>query len=290
MNRREGISFQEAVQEAVAEIDSAESDLAPSAVEFDTESDSDGTEQPTVESNERTGLFDKMFVEKHEDSEQTSEDSLTFNVDGEQLNIAELKAGYMRQGDYTRKTQELSNFRKENENAIVLWNSLQERPQETVKALWGRVAQGQPPVAQEQTAPEDMEAIIAQRVEERLNSDPRFLEAQKDQALKWAHSVLDEIEGESSVTLNEGDRIRVLERAQELQTEDLRYAFFTLDQERRKFEAAQNNATANSSVSGLPTPQGEVVSDQPRKFSSVREALDDTLREAGISRDTVFVT
>lgn len=291
MNRREGLSFKDAIQEAVSEIDSAESDLAPSAVELDIESDGEGTEQPVVERDEQSGLFDRMFVEKQDETEGApDEDSLTFTVDGEQLTIADLKAGYLRQADYTRKTQELSNFRKEHENAIVLWKSLEEKPQETIRALWARVAQGQTPVQTEPKTPEDLETIIAQRVEEALVNDPRYIEVQKDKALQWAHSVLDEIEGENDVTLDDRDRIRVLERAGELQTEDLRYAFFTLDQERRKFEAQQRNAEANSSVSGLPTPQGESSDAKPRSFRSVREALDDTLAEAGVSRDTVFIT
>lgn len=292
MNRREGISFQEAVQEAMTEIDSAESDLPPTAVEVDIESDSDGTEQPVVESNEQDGLFDKMFVEKQDKEEKKplSEDSLTFDVDGVQVTIAELKSGYMRQDNYTRKTQELAAFRKEHENAIVLWNSLQERPQETITALWKRVSQGQPPVEQAQPAPQDIEALVEQRVQERLASDPRLLEYQKDQALAWANAELDKISADNSVTLGEGDRLRVLERAQELNTEDLRYAFFTLDQERRAWEKAQSNAAANSSVSGLPTSDDAPIDTTPKKYGSVREALDDSLREAGLSRDTIFVT
>jgi hypothetical protein len=274
----------------MSEIDSAESDLAPAAVEVDVESSAEGTEQPVVESDEQGGLFDKLFIEKKQkkDGEQSfNEDSLTFNVDGEQLTMAELKDGYLRQADYTRKTQELSQIRKENENAIVLWKSLQERPQETLQALWKRVASGQAPV---ETSQEDVdiEAIVAQRVEEAIANDPRVKAAEEQEVMARVMSTFAEIESENDVKLNEADQIRVLERAQELETPDLKYAFFTLRQEAASLERQRRNAEANSSASGVQTAVGEPDTG-PKHFKSVREALDDTLRESGLSRDTVFV-
>ena len=292
MSRREGISFQDAAQEAMAEIDSAESDLAPTAVELAVNSDGEGTvEQPIVESNEKSGLFDKMFVEKQSlNSEDSSkEDSLTFTVDGAQLTMAELKAGYLRQADYTRKTQELSTLRKESENAIVLWNSLQEKPKETIQALWARVSQGKTPVTEEKSDV-DIEALVAQRVEEALASDPRVKQVQEQEIMSNINATFAEIEDVNDVKLDNEDRVRVLERAQELETPDLKYAFFTLMEEVRRFEATQRNAEANSSVSGRPTSEAEPASTGTKSYKSVREAMDDTLRESGLSRDTIFIT
>lgn len=291
MSRREGLSFQDAVQAAMVDIDSAESDVASPAVELTVDADTEGTEQPVVESDEPSGLFDEMFVEKQDDvNEKTSvsEDSLTFTVDGVQRTIAELKEGFMLKADYTRKTQELSALRKENENAVVLWKALQENPANTVKALWQRVAAGQPPV---EVKPDevDIEALVAQRVEEALANDPRIVSARRDEALNWATSELDAIASENSVVLNDADKIRVLERAQELETNDLRYAFYTLDQERRRLEAQRRNAEANSSVTGFQTTD-EPIQPADKKYSSIREALEDSMREEGISRDTIFVT
>jgi uncharacterized protein YeeX (DUF496 family) len=67
-------------------------------------------------------------------------------VDGEEVSvpIKEALAGYQRQADYTRKTQELSEQRKQVEFAAALAQSLQEDPATTLQALqqhYGVVAQ-----------------------------------------------------------------------------------------------------------------------------------------------------
>jgi len=50
--------------------------------------------------------------ETDETEESTEESEPTVEINGEQVPISELKQGYMRQADYTRKTQELATIRK----------------------------------------------------------------------------------------------------------------------------------------------------------------------------------
>ena len=54
---------------------------------------------------------------EEETEEETEDPSYTIKVDGEEyeVNLEELKAGYQRQSDYTRKSQALAEGRKENE-------------------------------------------------------------------------------------------------------------------------------------------------------------------------------
>lgn len=59
----------------------------------------------------------------------TSEESKTIEVKGiGEVSIEELKNGYLRQQDYTKKTQEVSRKSKEVEEAVQLYNYLKENP------------------------------------------------------------------------------------------------------------------------------------------------------------------
>lgn len=289
MSRREGLSFQEAAQAALTEVDSAESDLAPTAVEFvEDSSEPLETEQPVVESEQ--GVFDPLFRNKQrQEGEQSfNENSLTFEVDGRQVTVDELKNGYLRQDDYTRKTQELSKLRGESENAIVLWEALQEKPQETIRALWQRVQNGQPAV--EKPAEEvDIEALVAERVQAALAEHPAYRQTQEEEAMARVNGLIAEVEQRNNIKLNEADQMLLLERATELGTTDLNYAFYILQQEQKAFEQRVANASANSSSSaGRPSTEQEAIPSN-RKYLSFREAMDDSLAEAGATRDTIFI-
>lgn len=58
-----------------------------------------------------------------------------FEVDGAPITAEEARNGYLRQADYTRKTQELAEQRKQLRNAEVLQAALQRDPQATLRAL-----------------------------------------------------------------------------------------------------------------------------------------------------------
>jgi hypothetical protein len=64
-------------------------------------------------------------------------DAYTVKVDGseEQVSLEELRDGYQRQSDYTRKTQELASERKRLEQAEAIVSSLESDPEGTLLAL-----------------------------------------------------------------------------------------------------------------------------------------------------------
>lgn len=66
-------------------------------------------DQPEVESEEGDNSEDDISEEQ---PEEDSEEGM-IEVNGEQVSIEELKSGYMRQSDYTRKTQSLSEQQKQ---------------------------------------------------------------------------------------------------------------------------------------------------------------------------------
>jgi hypothetical protein len=79
-----------------------------------------------------------------------SEQTFTVNVNGEeqQVTLAELQSGYLRQADYTRKTTDVANMRKQLESAQVMQEALERNPTqaiETIASHYG-VPLGAPPV------------------------------------------------------------------------------------------------------------------------------------------------
>lgn len=57
----------------------------------------------------------------------------TIEINGEQVSIDELKGGYLRQSDYTRKTQELARIKKDLEKAEQLYTAVQKDPDTAIE-------------------------------------------------------------------------------------------------------------------------------------------------------------
>jgi len=84
-------------------------------------------DQPEVSPEDGGAVEEPQYEEPTEESEPTVE------INGEEIPISELKQGYMRQSDYTRKTQELANLRKTNAPAQEL-SEEQKQIQEFIKS------------------------------------------------------------------------------------------------------------------------------------------------------------
>ena len=70
-------------------------------------------------------------------TEEPAGESYTVTVDGDsqEVSLQELRDGYQRQADYTRKTQELASERKRLEQAEAIVSSLEADPEGTIRAL-----------------------------------------------------------------------------------------------------------------------------------------------------------
>lgn len=97
------------------------------------------TEYPT--DSTPNGAGDGTDVDVSNGSDAIESDTTTeavdaiFEVDGTPITVDEARNGYLRQSDYTRKTQELAEQRKQLRNAEVLQAALQRDPQATLRAL-----------------------------------------------------------------------------------------------------------------------------------------------------------
>ena len=120
-----GIDFYDPTEdnvEAEAEQPESQADEAgddeghePEEIEADAEDDDDQTEDE-----------DEEPAEDADNPEPT--DDVTVSINGEKVALSDLKAGYMRQADYSRKTQEVANTRRNLE-------SMSARVQTTVDAI-----------------------------------------------------------------------------------------------------------------------------------------------------------
>ena len=93
-------------------------EAAPEEVEESTEETQDESSEEVSEEEEEDESEDKSEEESEEepdeDEEEEEPDIYTVRVDGEDVEVSldELKSGYSRQSDYTKKTQEIAEYRK----------------------------------------------------------------------------------------------------------------------------------------------------------------------------------
>lgn len=97
-----------------------------------------------TQETEQTQTQEKPIVKQEEttDTTQTKEslpEKIELEIDGQKVEVQldELKNGYLRQSDYTRKTQEVSKKSKELEDAVVLYEYLKSNPQIAKKIVEG---------------------------------------------------------------------------------------------------------------------------------------------------------
>lgn len=96
------------------------------AADEQLEGDSSGAESTEVSTPEG-----EVGIEQTEEVSDASAEPEGFEIDGERLTaeqIKEFRKGYMRQADYTRKTTSVAQERKENAEALELYNFLRDNP------------------------------------------------------------------------------------------------------------------------------------------------------------------
>jgi len=95
------------------------------------EESTDQTETEEVEESQDQPDAEETSDESEisDDEEQPDEDSSEefIEIDGEEVSLEELKKGYLRQSDYTRKTQEVADQRKQLEDFKNLYNDTQQK-------------------------------------------------------------------------------------------------------------------------------------------------------------------
>jgi hypothetical protein len=277
-----GLSFQDAAEAALSE-ESVETDIPTETANVEPQ-----VEQPIVETEEKAGILDSLS----EQAEQPVTDSgELYEVNGEMVSLEQLRSGYMKDADYTQKTQEIAERERQAEKALTLLTLLEKRPVETVRKLYEQVNDGTPLTGQARTltsnqpsepqnVPQDIDALIDARVAEQLANDPRLQQLQQDAALNQVNDIFADIEKVYQVELTDADKQQVLITAQEMYTTDLRFIFGGLLNQAQEKAKALANAKANATTSPALAPETPTPTVE-KHYESFGSALQEELDKQG---------
>jgi len=216
-----------------------------------------------------------------------SEDFLNLNVDVQTVNgpeavtIRELTDGYLRQADYTRKTQSLAEQKKQVERASEFLTAFESDPAGFARSLAvqaGLIEEGDVPVREVPIAqiptPEDLDTMVNEMVEERVNNDERVRSAAEANARIQVDAEFDRIAEHYAVELKPGLRDDILSEAFKTGSADLEGIVakrIALHQQKQQRADAANLASTSRPGSA---PVGSSVDDanKPTPRPSMREA------------------
>lgn len=289
-NEAEGLkSFGEAVEAARAAAAEAEGDGTVEVEDEASETESvfvdnaddqasDKTdEQPEVET-EATGVFGDVADDLTPEVDiMSTEVALKVGDEEETHTVGDLADGYLRQADYTRKTQALAQerhqFEEESAQAHKLMDAMRTDPAGTVAALaieLGLItadavsAQKVADLNEVYQVPtrETMQAQIEARAAELASESPELTEARKQAEMVVIEQEVADLQTEFGVEFNERDRTLLYEEALNLDTSNLRVAYLSLADKatraRKARDAAASAAPARGGVSkGAEEPESE---------------------------------
>ncbi len=250
----EGITpFQKAVEAATDELDLAEVDkpeVAPVTATVVDQVEEGEKDQSDPDKPEAVvdSVFDAELLDELEAQAVGPDMDAEITLPGHDKPVSqrELVDGYLRQSDYTQKTQELAESRKqlEADNGLAnrLIEKLRDAPLETVAALAVEVGLLEPSqleginLASLDTefrvpSPDDVQAQIKAGINTAVESHPLVVEAQQEVFKQKIKAEFGEIEQQIGKTLTDRDRNAVMQKALEIGTPRLDVAFATLMRE-----------------------------------------------------------
>jgi len=251
----EGIpSFQDAVEAAMSELDLAEeesveaapvtADGGDQAEEAKTDQADSGKPEAVVDSVFDSELLDELEAQAADETDMDAE--VTLPGHDKPVTQRELVDGYLRQSDYTQKTQELAESRKQldadNGLATRLMEKLRDAPLETVAALAVEVGLLEPDQVDQSVlsqldeefrvpTQDQIQKEIKAGIDSAVEAHPLVVEAQQEVFKQKIKAEFGEIEKQIGQTLSARDRNAVMQKALEIETPRLDVAFATLMRE-----------------------------------------------------------
>lgn len=251
----EGIpSFQDAVEAAMSELDLAEeesveaapvtADGGDQAEEAKTDQADSGKPEAVVDSVFDSELLDELEAQATDEADMDAE--ITLPGHDKPVTQRELVDGYLRQSDYTQKTQELAESRKQldadNGLATRLMEKLRDAPLETVAALAVEVGLLEPDQVDQSVlsqldeefrvpTQDQIQKEIKAGIDSAVEAHPLVVEAQQEVFKQKIKAEFGEIEKQIGQTLSARDRNAVMQKALEIETPRLDVAFATLMRE-----------------------------------------------------------
>ena len=221
-------------------------------------------------------------------SEEPAE-SYTVKVDGseEQVSLEELRDGYQRQSDYTRKTQELASERKRLQQAEAIVTSLEADPEGTMSAVADAfgVSTRQAPKAAEvdpygaawgDDTPDPTEDRI-RGLEQKLAAQDRVQRRQQvEKQVENLKGQYGDFDAQDLFQHALANKITNLEAAlTHMRYDDVSRRAQKLEQEQERTEAKRDASVVTPSGS----KQAGSSQAAPEKVSSIREAFENAKRE-----------
>lgn len=260
------------------------------------EAEAEGVEDDEEESDEEDSLFDDLDLdEEDEAAEQPDLDSMTFELpNGEVVEgIQALKDGYLRQSDYTQKTQQLAEERKaleaQNKEAVQVYEALRNNPIGFFSSLAKQVGvdvdvQGAKNPDFKFPAKEDFEAEVEKRLQERLENDPEIREARNAAARVKVDNAFAALEQERDIQIGPKDRKRVLDFALKNDITNLDVAFDALMARAQAKKAKSSKKTERAKQTSTKRSTGRVPEKTvTTKPTSVKEAMQRAAAEMAAS-------
>lgn len=209
----------------------------------DAPTEGGGAEAAETEAIEPVEVDDAEGTEGTE--AQSAEQQATYKLsDGTEVPLSELEKGYLRQSDYTKKTQEVARQREEAAQALALFEALQSDPQNTLDALTKHLAT---------EAPDESQTLTPEQRE--LAEVKEFIERQQEQEfLNWLNTETASIASEFG---GEIDPFELAEFAADNQIPNLRAAYlFREDQAQHETKRAAENQRVLEAKRGAPSIAG----------------------------------
>ena len=262
----ENLTIEALFEAAEAEVEglALKTDVEPNSPVGDTEVD-DAVEQSAedveVSEDEQADadvdLFEFEALEEDEELEPAEAPSYpeTVEIDGVEVPFEELRNGYLRQSDYTKKTQAVAEERKvweqEQAQAVKILESLRDDPVGVAAYLaieTGLLTEDQVnklEIANLRDAvkvpkAEEAQAEIDRRVEEAVAQHPKVREAQKRMVLDAIDSEFREIETTVGKPLSESAKKQIINYATQHDLMDLRVAFDALSAAMARKQASRD--------------------------------------------------
>ena len=254
----------------------------------------DGGEQPeetdNSEDEELQDLLDEMVDEEVPDDEVASGLDigspefwdLEVDVGDGSVTLREAVDGYLRQADYTKKTQALSAERKDLDDAKDFLAAFREDPNGFAYSLALRAGLIQEDEAMRPMdvpgaairSEEEVQAEVDRRIEEQLADDPRIRQAELAQAQVAVNRQFAEIEQTHGVQLNAEHRNAIAQEAVARGTGDLDLVFQAMLNRTRVSRAKRAELQRSSPSRPKSSTQASDESEERRVIHTVVDAYD----------------
>lgn len=247
------LDFEAAVAEAQVElgeassVDELVSDQAVSVAGEQPQAPTvDDSEAEVTSAEDEGDVFSELEIQL---PQPTPAPEGTYQLPGieQPVSLQELKDGYLRNADYTRKTQALSGQKKQLEQADRFWKALEADPLGVARTLAvkaGLIAEDAQPLVNVDIAPlrteAEIEAEVERRVAMKVGNHPTVLAAAHANSQAWLKNELARVDQLAGRPLPKESQAKLLKAANALGVTDLVvvYNHLMAEQMRRQQAAA----------------------------------------------------